>query len=317
MPQNTLNTASEGLLSHDLIQTWLLNTTALNSRLAKRSDLLDFTHYMGIHSVEDFKTLERADIINWRDSLAKDEKDKPALSIRSVKRRLATISKLFEFLCDEGFTKTNIVLGVERPKLTANEGVTQVINDAQARRILEAPDPNTLIGKRDRAILATFMFHALRRSELCQLKVKDVLEREGIKQFMIHGKGSKDRYIPIHPAATRRINEYLEADEPQHANDKEAPIFKSISNNGKNSDKGISPISIYRLVLHYGRLAGIDMGCFSPHSLRATAATNALKNGEDIRKVQHWLGHASIQTTAMYDKRDHRPEDSPTYRVRY
>jgi site-specific recombinase XerD len=77
------------------------------------------------------------------------------------------------------------------------------------------------------------------------------------------------------------------------------------------------PSGIYALVVKYGQKVGIDTSHFSPHSLRATAATNALIHGEDIRKVQHWLGHASIQTTAMYDKRDHRPEDSPTFRVRY
>ena len=77
-----------------------------------------------------------------------------------------------------------------------------------------------------------------------------------------------------------------------------------------------SPISL-NLVIRYGQNAGIDTSHYSPHSLRATAATNALLNGVDIRKVQHWLGHASIQTTAMYDKRENRPEESPSYRVSY
>jgi site-specific recombinase XerD len=137
----------------------------------------------------------------------------------------------------------------------------------------------------------------------------------GIKQFKILGKGDKERYVPIHPSAIRRISEYLEA--LGNPTDKETPLFGSLSNNGKKAGKTISPIAVYDLVVRYGQKVGIEKGTFSPHSLRATAATNTLLNGEDIRKVQHWLGHASIQTTAMYDKRDHRAEDSPTFRVRY
>jgi site-specific recombinase XerD len=77
-------------------------------------------------------------------------------------------------------------------------------------------------------------------------------------------------------------------------------LFRSLSNNGSNTGKTMVPSGIYELVIKYGQKAGINTSHFSPHSLRATAATNTLINGEDIRKVQRWLGHASIQTTAMY-----------------
>ena len=87
------------------------------------------------------------DIISWRDSLAKT-KVKEGYAIRSVKRKLSSISKFFEFLCDENFVKINPVLGVERPKLKANEGVTQAISTQQAKDLLETPDPKTLKGKR-------------------------------------------------------------------------------------------------------------------------------------------------------------------------
>jgi integrase/recombinase XerD len=228
---------------------------------------------------------------------------------------MSTVSKFFEALCDDGFIETNPFLGVERPKLTANEGATAAINERQARDLLDSPDPDTLIGKRDRAILATFLYHALRRSELCQLRLKDLQEREGIKQFKVLGKGEKERYIPIHPSASRRINDYLQS--VGNPEDKELPLFRSHSNNGKNTGKALTTTAVYQLVIHYGEKSGIDTSNFSPHSLRATAATNTLSNGEDIRRVQKWLGHATIQTTAMYDKRNNRPEDSPTYRVKY
>jgi integrase/recombinase XerD len=65
----------------------------------------------------------------------------------------------------------------------------------------------------------------------------------------------------------------------------------------------------------HARAAGIEMGSFGPHALRATAATNALDRGADLGKVQEWLGHASVSTTRLYDRRRSRPEDSPTFRV--
>ena len=75
---------------------------------------------------------------------------------------------------------------------------------------------------------------------------------------------------------------------------------------------------MYRnIVVHYARQAGILFLGFSPHALRATAATNALEHGADLARVQEWLGHAHIATTRLYDKRLHRTEESPTFKVEY
>ena len=73
------------------------------------------------------------------------------------------------------------------------------------------------------------------------------------------------------------------------------------------------------MVRRYGKQVGIntDVHGFCVHSLRATAATNALEHNADIAKVQEWLGHANVSTTRLYDKRKNRPEDSPTFRVEY
>jgi site-specific recombinase XerD len=67
----------------------------------------------------------------------------------------------------------------------------------------------------------------------------------------------------------------------------------------------------------YAQAAGISLASFGPHALRATAATNTLDRGADLAKVQEWLGHANISTTRLYDRRQSRPEDSPTFRVAY
>jgi site-specific recombinase XerD len=70
-------------------------------------------------------------------------------------------------------------------------------------------------------------------------------------------------------------------------------------------------------VQYYAKRVGVNIEGFGAHSLRATAATNALDHEADIAKVQEWLGHANIATTRLYDRRKTRPEDSPTFKVRY
>ena len=79
----------------------------------------------------------------------------------------------------------------------------------------------------------------------------------------------------------------------------------------------LQPSGVYRMVKRYGLQVGIAVDRFGPHAARATAATNALDAGADIAKVQEWLGHANVSTTRVYDHRKTRPEDSPTFKVKY
>jgi site-specific recombinase XerD len=185
--------------------------------------------------------------------------------------------------------------------------------------LLEAPPADTLKGKRDRAILATLLYHGLRREELCKLRVRDLQQREGVLHFRVHGKGDKVRYIPVGLKAQRLITEYLEAS--THKEDLDGALFRPVKNNiTKVLAKHLHPASVYQeIVRHYGAMVGItaDVHGFCVHALRATAATNALAHNADIAKVQEWLGHANIATTRLYDRRQSRPEESPTFKVEY
>ena len=96
----------------------------------------------------------------------------------------------------------------DRPRVP-NEGKTPVLGDDQARELLDAPPADTLNGKRDRAILAIFLYHGLRCSELVSLCARDIEERRGVRMFKIHGKGSKILYSSAHPEALERIDDYL------------------------------------------------------------------------------------------------------------
>src|SRR5215217_5573127 len=221
---------------------------------------------------------------------------------------------LFEYLCGRNAVTHNPVKGVERPKAETAEGKTPAIGDHQARELLAAPAADTLKAKRDRAILSTLLFHALRRDELCKLKVRDFRHaRKGVPHLKVSGKGGKVRYLPLHPGTHALIHEYLEA--ARHGEDDAGALFRPIRNNRTGKlDGAITPDGIYRLVRAYSAALGFEIGA---HALRATAATNALDHQADIAKVQGWLGHANIATTRIYDHRRTRPEDSPTFKVSY
>ena len=196
--------------------------------------------------------------------------------------------------------------------------VTPALGDHQARALLEAPNSETLKGQRDRALLSVFLYHGLRREELCTLKVRDITSRRGVAHLRVHGKGGKTRYIPLHPGTAELLTDYLEA--LGHGSDPTAPLFRPVRNNAntKGLEHAMTTDGVYRVVRQYLRTIGAGASeRLGAHALRATAATNALDHEADIAKVQEWLGHANIATTRLYDRRKHRPEDSPTFKVAY
>ncbi len=265
--------------------------------------------FTGIARPEEFRSVTRAHVIAWRDDLAKR-----ALSGHTLRHRLAALSSLFEYLCEKNVVTHNPVKGVKRPPVEGYEGKTPALGDHQARKLLDAPEGDTLKAKRDRALLATLLYHALRRDELCRLKVKDAHhERRGVAHLKVSGKGGKTRYVPLHPAAGGLIADYLDA--AGHGAEDAGALFRPLHHSRvAGSAMGITPDAVYKLVRRYSAALGFEIGA---HALRATAATNALDHQADIAKVQEWLGHANIATTRIYDHRKTRPEDSPTFKVAY
>jgi site-specific recombinase XerD len=236
------------------------------------------------------------------------------MSGTTIRHRLASLSSLFQYLCDKNAVTHNPVKGVKRPRAETAEGKTPAIADHQARKLLVAPAEKSLKGIRDRAILATLLYHALRREELCKLTVRDFLhERGGVRHLRVSGKGEKTRYVPLHGVARDLIEEYLKRS--GHGGNDKGALFRPFRNSrGGGREKAITPDGVYKLVRHYSALLGFEIGV---HALRATAATNALDHQADIAKVQEWLGHSNIATTRLYDHRKTRPEDSPTFKVAY
>ncbi|MGP5424742.1 tyrosine-type recombinase/integrase [Pseudomonas helleri] len=289
---------------------WFANIDNPQTRRAYQADLEDFCAFVGLSVAEEFRAVNRAHVLAWRAQL-----EQRGLAGATIRRKLAALASLFDHLLESNAVAGgNPVHGVKRPRIETSEGKTPALGDHQAKALLDAPDPRTLKGRRDQAILAVLLYHGLRREEAALLHVDDIQERRGIKHLRIHGKGGKLRFLPLHPVAAERIYVYLEAS-GHHQVDAKSPLF--IPLRGRSTGLGISANGIYSVVGSYAKAVGIEVAGLGVHGLRATAATNALEHEADIAKVQSWLGHSNISTTRIYDRRQFRPEDSPTFRVKY
>jgi site-specific recombinase XerD len=291
---------------------WFANIDNARTRRAYQIDLRDFMAFVGIQRPEEFRSVTRAHVIAWRSSLEQRE-----LGGATIRRKLAALSSLFEYLCDNNAVTHNPVKGVKRPSVESYEGKTPALGDHEVRKLLAAPQGDSIKAKRDRAILSTLLYHGVRREELCSLRVRDVTLRRGVPHLRVHGKGGKTRYLPLHPGTADLLQDYMDA--LGHGGTPSSPLFRPVRNNTKGkTDAAMTTDGVYKLVRNYAHKVGVgNVEGFGVHSLRATAATNALDHEADIAKVQEWLGHANIATTRLYDRRKSRPEDSPTFKVQY
>lgn len=217
-------------------------------------------------------------------------------------QELATITQSYHLIALRGFlgylSKRDIPTlapdKIELPKVSRKQ-VTFLHYD-EIQRMLEVIDISTDTGLRDRSIVELLFSSGLRVSELINLNRDHVNTKR--REFMVRGKGQKDRPIFISESAASWVERYLEARQ-----DTLAPLFISYSRNVSPDTSGdfrrLTTRSVQRMVSHYARLAGITKHV-SPHTMRHSFATDLLMNGADLRSVQSMLGHSNISTTQVY-----------------
>jgi site-specific recombinase XerD len=178
---------------------------------------------------------------------------------------------------------------------TSRKQVT-FLNEDELERVFEQPNTSTIVGLRDRAILELLFSSGLRVSELVNLD-KDHINLKR-REFMVRGKGQKDRPIFISEEAATWLQRYIDKRE-----DNTKPLFVRYSGRKSVDLSGnfhrLTARSIQRLVARYALMAGITKHV-SPHTMRHSFATDLLMNGADLRSVQAMLGHSNIATTQIY-----------------
>lgn len=215
---------------------------------------------------------------------------------------LSLITQSYHLIALRGFLKylsdRNIPsLSADKIKLpkTVRKQVT-FLHFEEIQRLLEQIDLSAEEGVRDRAIIELLFSSGLRVSELVNLNRDHVNTKR--REFMVRGKGQKDRPVFVSDAAAKWVEEYLAM-----RMDNLPPLFLSYSRNNISSTSGdyrrLGARSIQRMVGKYTRLAGITKHV-SPHTMRHSFATDLLMNGADLRSVQSMLGHSNISTTQVY-----------------
>lgn len=179
---------------------------------------------------------------------------------------------------------------IESPRL--GRSLPKALTEEQVERLLEAPDTESSLGLRDRAMLELMYATGLRVSELVGLTLPNVNLNQGVVRVV--GKGNKERLVPLGEEASRWLTAYLETARPALMKEATTPaVFVT----GRRA--GMTRQSFWLRVKRHALEAGIDRP-ISPHGLRHSFATHLLNHGADLRVVQLLLGHSDLSTTQIY-----------------
>jgi len=259
----------------------------------------NYTHYLerfsdfaGDISVENITSDMIRKYRLWLNRYKNDNDE--TLSLNTQSYHLIALRGFLQYLAKRDITSLS-PNKIELPK-TVRKQVTFLHFD-EVERLRAQIDTEDEAGLRDRAITELFFSSGLRVSELCNLDRDHI--NTSRREFMVRGKGQKDRPVFISDAAADTLAQYLDA-----RTDSLAPLFISYSRNAGHVDtsgdyRRLTPRSVQRMISKYARLAGITKHV-SPHTMRHSFATDLLMNGADIRSVQTMLGHSDISTTQVY-----------------
>ena len=209
----------------------------------------------------------------------------------TVTRALAAIKSFYQSMILLGYAQTNPAKDVTPVRVERK--LPQVLTGREVELFLEQPECTDLKGFRDRAMLELLYATGIRVSELIALNVDD-LDFHG-KTLHCAGR-SKDRLIPLYPAAVRALSDYVQTVRPQLVNaPDEMALFVNMSG------ERMSRQGFWKLIKYYQEKAGIKKE-ITPHTLRHSFAAHLLENGADLRAIQSMLGHADISSTQIYSK---------------
>lgn len=224
----------------------------------------------------------------------------------SINRKLSALHSFYKFLC-----RRSVGIMTYNP-FDSDEGCIRFKNAQKnyiAKRALVADEvktmfdlakmDNSIIGVRDLLVLELLATTGMRRAEICEIKIGNIQLTHGVYAINIVGKGNKERIIVASNEVMGIINKYMNM-RGITMKDKDEYLLVSHANRKSGSGK-VSTNMIYRIVKHYAELADIDPDTISPHTLRHTFATQCIGMGTPIQDVQQLMGHASINTTELYN----------------
>lgn len=254
-----------------------------NTALAYGNDLSKFSEFLDKWGIE-----RPADLRPEHLNLFMMAERERGINVNSVSRNLSAIKHFYKFLVIDGHLKKDVLAGVDSPKLWKR--LPDVLHWREVERLLDSPSLESSQGWRDRAVLEVMYATGARASEAVSLKIGDVNLDDGYVRC--HGKGNKERIVPLGTKACEVLNRYLNESRPKFDKGGSETVFLT------RSGRPLRREDVWRIVKAHAKRAGIKE--ISPHGLRHSFATHLLERGADLRSVQEMLGHANIATTQTY-----------------
>lgn len=282
---NTASPADLAEIDNFCDALWLEDGLARTTLDSYRSDLGRLALWLATHSHEALLDCRDTTLTGFIADLSRTTR------ATSQARYLSTLRRFFRWQLGRGRIFADPTLKLANPARPSR--LPKVMSEKQVDHLLAAPDLDTPLGLRDRAMLETLYATGLRVSELVNLKIHEVGFNEGVIRVL--GKGSKERLVPLGEVAIDWLQRYLdEARNDILKNQQSEALF--ITGRGG----AMTRQAFWQLIKRYALQAGIDPAKLSPHVLRHAFATHLLNHGADLRVVQLLLGHADITTTQIY-----------------
>ena len=278
-----LERAVDAYLRHISIERGLSDHTVA----AYRRDLGGYVSWLAARDVVDTAAITPELVAAFSADRASAQ---PPVAASSLARLQSSVRGLHRFLAREGIELSDPSTRLRPPKQA--QRLPKALTVEQVERLLEAPERDTVIGLRDRALLELLYATGARVSEIVQLDVDDVADHEVLR---VRGKGSKERIVPVGSFALAAVDAYLTRARPELSRRGRATPRLFLGARGAP----LSRQSAWLVIQGAAERAGLTAHV-SPHTLRHSFATHLLQGGADVRVVQELLGHASVATTQIY-----------------
>jgi integrase/recombinase XerD len=265
---------------------WLNDGLARNTLESYRRDLAQFAAWLREACGKGLLDAAAADLQRHLAWQVEARKARP----RTTGRLVSSLRRFFQFALREGLRADDPAASLASPKLP--RALPKSLSEAQVEALLAAPDENTALGLRDRAMLETLYASGLRVSELVGLKTVQVSLDMGVVRIL--GKGAKERLAPLGEEAVGWIERYQRDARPALLGARKSDAL-FVTARGE----AMSRQAFWVVVKRHAAKAGIRQA-ISPHTLRHAFATHLINHGADLRVVQLLLGHADISTTQIY-----------------
>ena len=260
-----------------------------NTLEAYRSDLQQFGEFLGRRGVNPLE-VSSADLAAFVSELASGREGKSAVAPATLQRNIACLRSFYRHLRRDQVLDRDPTSELRPPRSSGR--LPKVLSRDEVGLLLAQPRGSSPAALRDRALLETMYACGLRASEAIGLELSELDLEGGI--LRAHGKGSKERIVPIGRKAIETLQAYLVRGRPALVGiAEESHVFVNLRG------AGLSRQGLYKIVQRHARSAGLEHR-MSPHTLRHSFATHLLAGGCDLRSLQEMLGHADIGTTQIY-----------------